>query len=113
MANALKPVFVNLIENAVEHTDGPATIDITARKDGETATITITDDGPGIDPSELAVLEAGTETALEHGSGLGLWIIKWGVDIADGTIDFTTTDGTTATITVPTYPPPETAGIRD
>ena len=40
--------------------------------------------------------------ALEHGSGLGLWIVKWGVASLGGTIEFDTADtGTTARVTLP------------
>lgn len=37
----------------------------------------VADDGPGIPDHERAVLEDGRETPLEHGSGLGLWIVVW------------------------------------
>jgi hypothetical protein len=47
------------------------------------------------------VLEALEETALEHGSGLGLWLVKWGVGALGGTVTFDTTDGTTVTLALP------------
>lgn len=109
VASVLAPVFVNLFENAAEHTMGPVEIRVAARVVDDEVEITVADNGPGISASELGVLEAGTETALKHGSGLGLWIVKWGVDIAGGTIDFTASDdtGTRATITVPSLSKPD------
>lgn len=42
------------------------------------------------------------ETALEHGSGLGLWLVKWGVVSLGGSIDFEVDDaGTTARVHLP------------
>lgn len=45
------------------------------------------DNGPGIPEFEQTVLEEGTETPLEHGSGLGLWIVNWIIDDHNGSID--------------------------
>jgi sensor histidine kinase regulating citrate/malate metabolism len=65
--------------------------------------ITVADDGPGIDPAEYDVLDRGTETPLRHGSGIGLWIVKWGVDHLGGRISFDERDpaGTLVTVAVP------------
>ncbi len=104
----LETVFCQLIENAVEHTDAPRRIDIaTAYEHGpggdpQKATIRIADNGSGIDAYELEAIKEGTETPLEHGSGLGLWMARWGVGIVDGDLSFDTDDtGTTVTLTVP------------
>ena len=65
-------------------------------------TIEVEDDGPGVPAHELDVLDATEETALEHGSGLGLWIVKWGVASLGGTVEFDVSDaGTTARVTLP------------
>jgi sensor histidine kinase regulating citrate/malate metabolism len=63
--------------------------------------VVVADDGPGIPESELASLDAETETSLQHGTGLGLWQLKWGVTKLHGDLDFDTADGTTVRITVP------------
>jgi len=100
---ALDAVFENLIENAITHNTDTAHVEIAAAVADDHVTVTVTDDGPGIEPGELAVIDQGVETALEHGSGLGLWVVKWGVDVAGGTIDFAENDphGTVVTVTVP------------
>ena len=64
-------------------------------------TVTVRDRGPGVPDHELAVIRDGDESALEHGSGLGLWIVQWGVTATGGEIAFDTSDGTTATVTFP------------
>lgn len=124
----LEVVLSNLVENAVEHgtpraeRDGPP-----ARADGEgegegesesgtnrpdvraevtaserAVTVTVEDWGPGIPEHELSVIEDGDESALEHGSGLGLWLVAWGATAIGGDLSFDTgADGTTATLRLP------------
>jgi len=66
--------------------------------------LSVADDGPGIDPAEYEVLAHGTETPLEHGSGIGLWIVKWGIDQVGGSVSFAEREphGTIVTVSVPT-----------
>jgi signal transduction histidine kinase len=101
----LDRVFRNLIENGLEHDDDAPSVDVhLAEIDPETgrATFEVRDEGPGIPDHELAVLETGEETALEHGSGLGLWLIEWGVASLGGEIRFQTREGgTTAVLELP------------
>ncbi|AFK18312.1 PAS domain S-box protein [Haloferax mediterranei ATCC 33500] len=100
----LKPVLVNLIENGVEHNanDEPW-VQISTRIDDTTVEFQVIDDGDGIGEYEREVLEHGDETPLEHGSGLGLWLVRWGVDIADGELRFENrqTGGSVVTVRVP------------
>lgn len=44
---------------------------------GDSAIITIEDDGSGLPQSEQQVLIVGDETPLDHGSGLGLFPVHW------------------------------------
>ncbi|ELZ91939.1 putative signal-transducing histidine kinase [Haloferax mucosum ATCC BAA-1512] len=102
----LKPVLVNLIENGVEHNTNPKPwVHVSARADDETVAFHVIDDGDGIGEYERAVLARGDETPLEHGSGLGLWLVQWGVDIADGQLEFEdrSSGGTVVTVRVPRF----------
>ncbi len=85
----LRAVLSAVVDNAVEHNDGPAPwVSVTARTattdggDGDgradDVVIEVEDDGPGIPADELEVVTGGEETPLEHGSGLGLWLVQWG-----------------------------------
>jgi len=98
-------VFRNLIENGLEHGGDAPVVTVTfAGIDDETtrATFEVRDEGPGIPDYELAVLETGEETALEHGSGLGLWLVEWGVASLGGEVGFVTDEnGTTAVLELP------------
>lgn len=91
-------VIEELIENAVRHTDS----DITISYDVDSTTLRIVDEGPGIPDHETAVLDSAQETDLEHGSGLGLWLVKWGTDSFSGTVTFDTDEtGTCVRIKIP------------
>ncbi len=102
----LQAIIEELIDNAVEHTEtGRPTVRIEAHRVGERhCELLVCDDGPGIPEGELAPLERGTETALVHGSGLGLWLVTWGVRHLGGTVDYEPADdgGTVARVTLPT-----------
>ncbi|MFC6771429.1 sensor histidine kinase, partial [Halorubrum pallidum] len=107
--NAMVPsgvaiVVNNLIENAAVHNDGiDRRVAVAAWVDGDYAVVRIVDNGPGIDEYEIEILDSGTETALRHGSGLGLWLVKWGTEMIGGSVDFESADptGTIVTVTVP------------
>ncbi len=96
----LRTVFSNLVDNALAHTDADDPhVEVVAR--GETdrwVEVEVRDDGPGIPDQELEALRSG-ETALRHGSGLGLWVVNWGVTGLGGDLEFVETDdGTTVVV---------------
>ncbi|MDS0222299.1 ATP-binding protein [Haloarcula sp. S1AR25-5A] len=94
-------VCSNIIQNAAQHNTSPnPRVAITVEQDGESVLIRVRDNGPGIDQNELALIEQGTETPLEHGSGFGLALAAWGTDIAGGTVDFESTDSTGTVVTL-------------
>lgn len=67
----------------------------------EMVEMSIGDDGPGIPETELASIRAGNETELQHGRGLGLWQLRWGVEKLNGDFSFETDNGTTIRIALP------------
>jgi PAS domain S-box-containing protein len=98
----------NAFENAVEHATSSVTLAIEDSPEGYH--IVVDDDGPGIPDEELVPIEAGTETNLRHGRGLGLWQLRWSVDKINGELSFDTTNGTTVTIVVPDQNQPDRLG---
>ena len=93
----LESVLGNLIENGLEHGSGAVTVGATAT--GSTVRIKVSDSGDGIPEHELSVIEEGAETDLEHGSGIGLWLVEWGTTALGGSVSYETdTTGTTATV---------------
>lgn len=101
----LRKVFFNVIENAVEHnTSDIPEVDISVHLIEEKwIEINITDNGPGIPKEEISVIEEEAETQLKHGSSLGLWLIKWGVNLVGGDLEFKQKNpsGTIVTIRIP------------
>jgi methyl-accepting chemotaxis protein len=94
----LQTTLVGPLENAVKYAESTVTVSIASTADGYR--VDISDDGPGIPASELETLAAGTETNLQHGRGLGLWQLKWGVEALDGDLSVEVNDGTTVSITL-------------
>ena len=96
----LEVLVENLVENAVEHTDDPD-VALSATADEGGVVITVADDGPGIPEHELAVLDSGRETDLNHGSGIGLWLIRWVATTLGVELTFTVESGTTVGVRFP------------
>jgi PAS domain S-box-containing protein len=100
----LRQALSELVENALRHAGSARpTVDLVAVDEGEWVEVTVRDDGPGIDDVEAAVVAAGDENALEHGSGLGLWLVNWIVTRYGGSFQIRAaeTGGTVATVRLP------------
>jgi PAS domain S-box-containing protein len=84
-----------LVANALEHTEtDEPTVQITVSEtDQRTVEVVVDDDGPGIPDEEVEVLTSHEETALNHSAGLGLWLVNWVVEAADGTLSFEDSEG--------------------
>ncbi|WP_276257934.1 sensor histidine kinase [Haloglomus litoreum] len=96
---ALQSALESALDNAVAYAESAVDVVVEARPDGYA--ISVTDDGPGIPEWELDSLETGTESPLEHSTGLGLWQLKWAVMTLNGELSFETGDGTTVEFIVP------------
>jgi signal transduction histidine kinase len=96
---ALTAALRSALENAVTYAETAA--EVTVERDGTGWRVLIVDDGPGIPSSELDSLDDGVETPLSHGTGLGLWQLKWAVTTLGGQLSFDTANGTTVEMTVP------------
>lgn len=101
-------IYYELIENAIIHNDRDEPVVTVVMRTVErqnqfpTILIDIYDNGPGIDELERDVIESGDESALYHGSGLGLWLVYWATTYAGGQIDIEVTDaGTCIMLTLP------------
>jgi PAS domain S-box-containing protein len=88
----LKIALTELLENALIHNDQSVPeITLTTRpsegsRSGEWVDIVISDNGPGIPTHEQATIETAEETSLQHGTGLGLWIVYWTVSLFGGEV---------------------------
>lgn len=99
----LSEAVAQLIENSLEYgVDAGGEISVKSKTDGSDVAIEVVDDGPGIPPNEIEVIEQHGESALEHGSGVGLWLVDRIVEYSGGVLSFETSSGTTAKITLQT-----------
>ena len=75
----LKQIVWNLLSNAVKYAPG-SRIEVRTAATPSTATLVVSDTGPGIDPEEQAQLFSQFErarTASHHtGFGFGLWLVR-------------------------------------
>jgi methyl-accepting chemotaxis protein len=92
----LRATLMSPLENAIKYADSTAAVSVESTDGGYS--VVISDDGPGIPESELAAIDAGSETPLQHGTGLGLWQLRWGVDALDGELSFENEEETTVRI---------------
>ncbi|QAU14235.1 PAS domain S-box protein [Halorubrum sp. BOL3-1] len=84
----LESAIRNVLENAVVHNDGDDPhVEATVAADGDRFRVDVADDGPGIPPVERTVFTETRETALEHASGLGLWLVHWIVTESGGELE--------------------------
>jgi len=90
----LKVAVKELLDNAVVHNDQPRPeVTVTTGPSREKQSeqwidIEIVDNGPGVPDQELETIKQGEETPLQHGTGLGLWIVYWTVSLYGGEVTF-------------------------
>lgn len=101
----IRRIFDELLENALTHSDRASpTITVRVRTGtDENVLVSIEDDGPGVPEMEQQTIEMGQETALRHGSGIGLWLVNWLVTRQGGTLTIEDNEprGTVVDISLP------------
>lgn len=77
--HGMETLLANLIDNAIRYTQSGGKVDVTLRREPQGLRVSVSDNGPGIEPAERARVSdrfyriAGTK---EQGSGLGLAIAQ-------------------------------------
>jgi PAS domain S-box-containing protein len=101
----LRDAIRELLENAIEHDHRPSPevellVDPESRS--ESVLVRIRDNAPPIPGNEIDPLFSDADpSAVYHGTGLGLWLVYWIVDICNGSLSFgRTTDDTGNVVTV-------------
>jgi two-component system phosphate regulon sensor histidine kinase PhoR len=104
--------IINLVDNAIKYGRDGGEVKITGVRDGGRVFVTVSDDGPGIDPAHLPRLferfyRVDPGRSRQHGgAGLGLSIVKHLVESMDGSIDVSSELGKGArfVVTLPAAP---------
>lgn len=93
-----------LVENAYEHGEPPVTIMVSDCSDRyeniDMVAVSVSDCGDGIPEHEREAFFNDVETNLNHSSGIGLWFVKWTVEIVGGEMVFED-DGSTIVLYIP------------
>lgn len=93
------------VENAAKH--GASRVSVEVAGDAVASTddcvrFAVSDDGPGLPGQERETLLSDTEAPLRHSSGLGLWIVRWGVAAVGGRLSVDSSDeGTRIEVLIP------------
>jgi PAS domain S-box-containing protein len=78
-----------LLDNAISHTESDSTVvSVAVTEHDDTVEISVADNGPGLPEPERKVATRERERPLEHGSGLGLWLVRWTVEQSCGRMVF-------------------------
>ncbi|MFB6161843.1 MAG: PAS domain-containing protein [Halococcoides sp.] len=92
----LEAGLYELVENGLVHNERDRPAVSIAVATGETVSVTIADDGPGLPETARAILDGDAEVdPLFHGRGLGLWLAHHAIVRSGGSIAAHTDDGGT------------------
>ena len=98
MGSGLNQVWTNILDNAIDATDGHGVVSIRTYRDGDRAAIEIADNGPGIPPELLTRIFEPFFTTKSQGNGVGLGLESvWHIvtDEHHGTIEVESEPGKT------------------
>jgi two-component system, OmpR family, sensor histidine kinase BaeS len=99
----LSQVLYNLLTNAYKYTE-KGRVEISVKEDKDTLSISITDTGIGIDPTEISnIFNAyyrGASVTKIPGEGIGLYVVKENLNQLNATIEVQSTLGKGSTFTI-------------
>ncbi len=105
----LRQLLLNLADNAIKYNDCGGTVELSLRREGETAVLRISNTGAGITPDVLPQVfdrffrgDASHNSSID-GCGLGLCIAQWIAHAHNGSIEISSRSGglTHATVCLP------------
>jgi signal transduction histidine kinase len=102
----LKQILLNLLSNAVKFTPAGGTVNVTAKRNGNSAEISVADTGPGIAAEDHAAVfeefkQVGSDrTRKAEGTGLGMPLAKRFAELHGGGIRLESAPGRGSTFTL-------------
>jgi PAS domain S-box-containing protein len=104
--SVVEAVVENLVEDLIQYAESDAPrIELAVAAEDDQIRIDVAADVT-IPEAELRAVRDGSETQLEHASGLRLWLVVWGVRQVGGSITFDPDDDTVVSIRVDRRDPP-------
>lgn len=108
-ADLIKQVFSNIVENAIKYSPEGSQVKIASKEEDGQVRVSVTDSGPGIAADEVENIFLKFYRSKEakaspiKGSGLGLYLAKYFVDLHGGNIlvESTPQQGSTFTVQLP------------
>lgn len=104
----IREVFLNIIDNSIKYCPEGSKISIKTEETENSLIVKFSDNGPGIPKEEQeAVFEkfyrSDKEKKVKKGTGLGLYLVRYFIEIHDGSVKVESTkdSGTTFVITLP------------
>jgi signal transduction histidine kinase len=94
--DAFDHALTHAVDNAIRHDDGDPSVEVTVGASPNTGRveIRIADTAPPIPDTELDAIDDPTQTTTTaHGSGTGLFVMKWCVESLGGELRFDRHDG--------------------
>lgn len=95
----IRQVLNNLVDNAIKYNRAGTQVCVRSRDDGDFVEVSVEDDGVGIEPEQMQMLfrkfsraEKGTSERVK-GTGLGLYLAKYFIELHGGRIDVESTPG--------------------
>lgn len=103
--NLIASAIDNLIENAISFSEEGGRVVVVLERTGDRAVITVSDQGPGADPTVLSQMFERNFTQRENSSasehfGLGLWIVRRNILVLGGAVRAENIDPTGLRVTV-------------
>jgi signal transduction histidine kinase len=85
-------VVNNLVESARSSCPDTPELLFRVKRYRDTVTIIFEDRGKSMSAADLSAVAAGSETELDHGLGVELWLVEWLVDADGGDVSFEAAD---------------------
>lgn len=104
-AEVMPGIFEEILHNAITHNpDEHPEVWVKVNQENGYGVVSVEDTGPPIPSSDLAIIDGELDPSpIDHGSGLGLWLLAWAIHRSDGEIDHQPRDtgGNRITIRLP------------
>ena len=90
-SNLIREVILNLVENSVKYTQEGGHITLKSFEEGERVVVSVNDNGPGIPEEEQGQIfdkfyRAQDQVMSTKGSGLGLYLVKYFIELHNGRV---------------------------